>query len=675
MPELTQNENGKWKLKGIHHDIPGVTIQAHYTYPYYHGQTVNFEITSQQGEDVDTPWETELGTPIISTVTADEIKKKYDECIIGNTRYVVKDHEFQVVPYNVVFEVTTNTPVVESIVTSEIFAVRSEGVSDIGYDESESVNVISANCQTHYVDVEFGQNLSDEDRTIKITLSGKTASGKVIKASSTITQKKSDPEPTIWINPDKWVVPYVGTEEERTAHVYITVGNGRFSGYTLSDQNIATASLEMRSDSEAILTLVFNAAVGTVGNRTLHATGCGINGLKTDCVEIEIAQTKNWSLSDVDYVLFTYEWSGDDGHDLDSFTFIDGLATSSTGDYGYTFEKGVGYGNGSKKDIPGEAYKKEYYLGNDYNKTLLKMACDNMESGGEYTLIDLKRLNECIEDAISKGEIPPDRNVITVYLMGNWYAVRKQGTCSVSFTAYKGERCTVEHVLIDEQKGIYSYEITGWEEKETKKVENIEVYAGNGVGLTNYQKALTNYTTIAAFEYFLKENRFELITGEDLKYVDGGKRYQSGVRVKSEGDIVVSGSTASTMNFSFFPKIEIKLSNINSERTYLFTLEDCQYTYYTGDTPYSQDMKILPGSCTTDTDPEKFDPQITLEQVSDTSFKVTVPAGHIYSGTNSDGYLVNYKFKYDQSKLGYEILENYKPYIYVNEVLNENSNN
>lgn len=668
MPELTQNENGKWKLKGIHHDIPGVTIQAHYTYPYYHGQTVNFEITSQQGEDVDTPWETELGTPIISTVTADEIKKKYDECIIGNTRYVVKDHEFQVVPYNVVFEITNNTPVVESIVTSERFAVRSEGVSDIGYDESESVNVTSVDYQTYYVDVEFGENLEEENRTIKITLSGKTASGKVIKASASITQKGYDPEPTIWMNPDKWVVPYVGTEEERTAHVYITVGNGRFSGYTLSDQNIATASLEMRSDSEAMLTLVFNAAVGMVGNRTLYVTGCGINGSKTDCVEIGIEQTKNWSLSDVDYVLFTYEWSGDDGDDLDSFTFIDGLSDSTGGTYGFTFEKGVGYGNGTRKSIPGSSYKSEYYLGNDYDNTLLKMACDNTKSGGEYTLIDFKRLNECIEDAISKGEIPLDRNVVTVYLMGNWFGAKRQGKCNISFSAYKGDDCTVNLVPVGTSTTIYTYEITDYDEKEEKTVENIDVYAGNGIHGVNHLKALKQYTTIAAFEYFFKENRFELITGEDLKTLDGGRRYQEGVYSTANGQILVSGGNAYPRNYSRIPTINITADTTN-EREFIVTFDNCVYTYYTGTTAYSQNLKMIPDSCRPyDPETPQGDSAITLEQVDDTSFKVTVPSGHTYSGTATDGYRVYYKLQYDDSKLGYEYLRDLPTYVDLKEI-------
>ena len=638
MPELTQNENGKWKLKGIHHDIPGVTIQAHYTYPYYHGQTVNFEITSQQGEDVDTPWETELGTPIISTVTADEIKKKYDECIIGNTRYVVKDHEFQVVPYNVVFEITNNTPVVESIVTSERFAVRSEGVSDIGYDESESVNVTSVDYQTYYVDVEFGENLEEENRTIKITLSGKTASGKVIKASASITQKGYDPEPTIWMNPDKWVVPYVGTEEERTAHVYITVRNGRFSGYTLSDQNIATAHLEEISDSEAILTLVFNAAVGTVGNRTLHVTGCGINGSKTDCVEIEIEQTKNWSLSDVDYVIFTYEWGEDDGKDLDSFTFIDGLATGgSSSDWCHEyFEKGVGFGNGKANGL-------ERYVGDSYQNSILKFSGDNRKNGREHTVIDFKKLNEIIENGIETGKLSPDGEIV-IYLSGCWYTSRNSGNTIASFSAYKGGY--YEWELIDREQEKYAYVPRGeYTEVGSKTTESINIFSKHSNAVQNYMSAIETYTTVAAFVYDYSNKTFYLeYDSEEIKNLPGN-RYRYGLQSRfGDGKIAVSGSTSQDITISDSIVFKKNVESIQDERVYNFDFSNVELITYTGstqDTPVHTSLKF--DSCSTvSSSSTKYDGDIRLELVNDHSFRVTVPAGHKYSGSYDYGYEVYY---------------------------------
>ena len=571
MPELTQNEYGRWKLKGVRHDFPGVTIHARYTYPYYNGQTEEFDITDQPGEDILTRWETELGAPI----TVDEIRKEYDECICGGTKYVVTNHEFQVVPY--------------------------------------------------------------------------------------------DLQPTISMEPDKNVVPYVGTVNDRTVVVDILVENGNFSGYTLSNQNIATAELNLLSDSYAQLVLVFNQDAEATVTRELTVTGYGINGSKICSGTTTISQTKNWSLSDVDYVLFTYEWGEEDGKDLDSFTFIDGLSDSTGGTYGFTFEKGVGYGNGTRKSIPGSSSKREYYLGDDYDNTLLKMACDNTQSGGEYTLINFKRLNECIEDAISKGEIPLDRNVVTVYLTGSWFDVKRQGKCNISFSAYKGDDCVVELVPVGTSTTKYTYEITDYGEKEEKTVEDIDVYAGNGMHGINDRQAIKQYTTIAAFEYFFKENRFELITGEDLKSLDGGRRYQEGVYSTKNGQMVVSGSHSESRNYAVNPTIDITADIIN-EREYIVTFDNCVYTYYTGTTAYSQNLRMIPDSCAPyDQETPQGDSAITLEQVSDTSFKVTVPSGHIYGGSALYGYRVYYKLQYDDSKLGYEYLRDLSPYVDLNE--------
>lgn len=556
MPELTQNEYGRWKLKGVHHDFPGVTIHARYTYPYYKGQTEEFDITDQPGEDRLTKWETELGTPIISTVTADEIRKEYDECICGDTKYVVTNHEFQVVPYDV-------------------------------------------------------------------------------------------PEPSVSINSDKITVPYVGTEDERTAHVYITVTHGTFSGYTLSDQNIATASLERLSDTEARLTLVFNAGVGATETRTLYVTGYGTNGSKTSSAETSIQQTKNWSLSDVDYVIFTYEWGEEDGRDLDSFTFIDGLATGgSPSDWCHEyFEKGVGYDNG-KLYNPGGTVKDEKYLGNEYKNSVIKFAGDNTESGGEYTLIDFKKLNEYVEEGINNGQLQPDGKIV-IYLMGCWYNTRGDGLASASFIAYKGGEVYRETIEETQYSGKYKYSVSGdTEVKGTKEVTGINVFSARLNSLDNSLEALKTYTTMAAFVYDYSTSTFFLETDPEEIAKITPNRYNYGLQLSYSGKIQITGSKVLEREFSINPtiKIDVDQSYIQNERNYRFDFSQVQLSAVSGDSPNSPvSCRVEFDSCkTVDSSSTQYDGLIHLQYLNNHSFEVTVPAGHIYSGSYSDGYSAFY---------------------------------
>ena len=57
MSDLRQASNGKWKIVGIKHDQPGISIPAEYT---YNGSKKTFSITTSE-KTIVTDWETPLG--------------------------------------------------------------------------------------------------------------------------------------------------------------------------------------------------------------------------------------------------------------------------------------------------------------------------------------------------------------------------------------------------------------------------------------------------------------------------------------------------------------------------------------------------------------------------------------------------------------------------------------
>lgn len=82
MSDLTQASNGKWKIVGIKHDQPGISVPAEYTYK---GLKKTFNITASE-KTIVTDWETPLGEAII----LDEITRVYTAVTLDNKKYVVK---------------------------------------------------------------------------------------------------------------------------------------------------------------------------------------------------------------------------------------------------------------------------------------------------------------------------------------------------------------------------------------------------------------------------------------------------------------------------------------------------------------------------------------------------------------------------------------------------------
>jgi hypothetical protein len=275
------------------------------------------------------------------------------------------------------------------------------------------------------------------------------------------------------------------------------------------------------------------------------------------------------------------------------------------------------------------------------------MGSDNTFAGGEYTLVNFKQLNEDIIDAITRGEIAPNAKLI-IYLMGNWYNTKSAGNASISFEAYKGG----EPVRVEVPESYsYKYVITGDTElKGTHTETGINVFAG---GIRNPfsiggQNPLNSYSSMAAFVYDYKYASFYLVTGEDLQRLASGRRYSYGRYYNTSGYIHVTGYDTQDLLVKPGLPDNIKVRNVDftQERTYTINL-DCNVVWATGSTPgaaATPQIKMVENSCSTvePTSPE-YDGDIILRYVNPTTFTVTFPAGHRYSGSSSSGYRVNYK--------------------------------
>jgi hypothetical protein len=305
-----------------------------------------------------------------------------------------------------------------------------------------------------------------------------------------------------------------------TVEATITVTDGTFTDITMNPNVGISYNVNSIETDGNVQTVKVTFTVETTNQeRDFTVTANGEDDYGRTCNDSEkIEQVwADWILSDVDYILFTYEWAEGNGRDLDSFTYVDGIPRTSL-----FYEKGVGYGNGNKQDN-GDDDDHERWIGPSYDDAILKFAGDNLQTGGEYTLVNLKKLNEYIK---SLGSSQQSSKVI-VYLMGSWYNVKKDGNSTISFSAFTGG----EMIRVKEN-GKYRYEPTNGSILKDKRSEpGIYVFAAShsqspstedpigasGKGIKNYSFPISHYTTMAALVYDLEKGVFYLVTGDRLK--------------------------------------------------------------------------------------------------------------------------------------------------------------
>lgn len=273
-------------------------------------------------------------------------------------------------------------------------------------------------------------------------------------------------------------------------------------------------------------------------------------GMESNIIEIEQIGREQILLPDFDYLTFRYEWTPNDGTDLDTATFVVGtqipIGTNKRLD-----DYPVGYAcNGSRIDT-------DYNTGQtDDTRALfaevsqyIKGGGDNLQSGNESALIRLK--NVCDRDLVSQGI-----DKIYCELYANWYKLRGNGNCKVYFTTYATESGTGDMQLDRDSrtnKSLFTFSPTG----DTQIVSQVSI-SGNVYASSNFNHpngALTDgiYSHVATLEYDIRSKSAKLINKMDV---------QSGRNVKCR--TVVAGTT---------DEVEGAINSLDGYANFNFTLQ------------------------------------------------------------------------------------------------------
>ena len=148
-------------------------------------------------------------------------------------------------------------------------------------------------------------------------------------------------------------------------------------------------------------------------------------GMESEEILIEQGGVDQTILPNFDFLTFTFNWTRDDGLDLDTMTWIDDNHIEIPNDKGTRTrtldELGVGFnGIGSYS----------YFSGN--TSAYIQHGGDNTRSGDECVLINFKEL--CNRDWITSGITK-----LYAYSFGSWFNIKERGNCSVSMKTYKGD--------------------------------------------------------------------------------------------------------------------------------------------------------------------------------------------------------------------------------------------
>lgn len=223
-----------------------------------------------------------------------------------------------------------------------------------------------------------------------------------------------------------------------------------------------------------------------------------------------------------DYFNFRYEWTDEDGTDLDSFTVInndkirldDGtpLSKCAVGFFGYP------YSSDGKITVT---------LTDGTEKTILRHGGDNRESGAEGAIVDWNALSKY---AIDKGYLNPNDN-IDVDIYGYWFIKKGEGDMTLKAIAYKA---------ISDAKGIeqdfnlrnFSFnpgsnvKATWPNDDNQDSWENINshVYATKGINGTNAcvrnKSPFKIFTKLITLRYNIQNKITEIINYLDDQYQD-----------------------------------------------------------------------------------------------------------------------------------------------------------
>ena len=218
-------------------------------------------------------------------------------------------------------------------------------------------------------------------------------------------------------------------------------------------------------------------------------------GVYSDVCELRQVGKEQIILPPFDYLTFTYNWTNDDGWDLDSATVIRNsgipIGSDTTLDDYYVGDGG----NGNKDSV---------------NKYLI-YGGDNQSSGDEGALVKWKDVL-ATKDYVSEG-------ITTLYLdiYANWYNWRKDGNMSITFNTYKGNDGMVQDGFVFKPTGDTVL-------VSTKTINNLNAYASHSYNALHPMNVMAKvYSKMATVEYDIRSKTALLIgnytrSGRQLEY-------------------------------------------------------------------------------------------------------------------------------------------------------------
>lgn len=316
---------------------------------------------------------------------------------------------------------TTKSVTIAASATSSTYNIISKkNNSYIGYTIDENCDWVSGNSGNSYVTIRTTQNTSS-GRTCSITLQ-QAESEKEITLS---LYQAPPPVIKVYATSNKYLLDgRSGTTF--TIHYWATLDDVintdgvALESYPLEDGESALTCTQISSGDDGKLYKTFSVNANDVNHERVAKFRATYNNQYSTIVTIKQSGVDQTVLPDFDFLTFTFNWTQNDGKDLDTATFVLGshlpILSGKTLD-----ELPVGYG----------------CLGNNQTysaatKQYLQHGGDNMQSGNECALVNWKTI--CDHDYISEGI-----NTLFCELYANWYNEYQIGNCSIAFKTYKGE--------------------------------------------------------------------------------------------------------------------------------------------------------------------------------------------------------------------------------------------
>lgn len=292
---------------------------------------------------------------------------------------------------------------------------------NIGYIVIEPCAWLSSSITSSGVTLNFSRNTSTSARTCNVTLR-QNESNKEITVS--LTQEETS-DIKVFATSNKYLLDG-SSATTFTIHYWATVNdvittNGvTLESYPLDEGESAFTYTEVSSGNDGKLYKTYRVSANNINHEKVAKFRAKYNNQYSNVITIKQSGVDQTVLPDFDFLTFTFNWTENDGRDLDTATFVLGSHLIVLNDVELD-KLPVGFGC-SGNNATFSAATKPY----------LEHGGDNTQSGNECALVNWKKI--CDHDYISEGI-----NTLFCELYANWYNEYDQGNCSIAFKTYKGD--------------------------------------------------------------------------------------------------------------------------------------------------------------------------------------------------------------------------------------------